>query len=589
MTFLQPWTEANKKEVEWWGDCVHTFDEEMKQQIFARHMGIEDAYLLQGSGWKWPPYDLQGKSVLDIGGGPVSLLLKCINIKDSFVLDPGQYPQWILDRYTAAGITYLAKPAEEVEFLNQTFDEVWIYNCLQHVIDPIAVASLAKRCGKVIRVAEWLDTGTDRLHLHNLTEGYLDDLFEVKGKVVELNWERYVPNIWVGVWPSQTAIEPPATKHRFHVLGLAHTITTREYMSCAYTQKVHKLVRMLHDAGHEVIHYGAPGADVPCEHVDVVSLETQKATYGDYDWKKSFFKHDPGDDAYREFNRRGAQEILKRKKRGDFLLVSFGNYQRPLTDVAAVDFTVEAGIGYTGVYTNYRVFESYAWMHYVYGLLKTADGPAYDAVIPNYYDPADFSVSTTQAWDYFLYMGRLISRKGLTVAADVAERLQTKLIVAGQGDLSEVGLKPGPYLEHIGTVDVNFRRELMANAKAVFVPTYYFEPFGGVSIEAAFSGTPVITSDWGCFTENIIHGVTGWRCRTMSDYLWAAQHVDQMDRQVIRRFAEQNFSMARVSRMYEHYFNAVSDIRGKGWYAVHPERDLDWLKRDYPLTTEPPE
>jgi len=51
---------------------------------------------------------------------------------------------------------------------------------------------------------------------------------------------------------------------------------------------------------------------------------------------------------------------------------------------------VESGIGYDYTFTMFRVFESYNWMSYVYGLQKQQDGRNYDAVIPNYFDPDDF-------------------------------------------------------------------------------------------------------------------------------------------------------------------------------------------------------
>ncbi|MFH1554929.1 MAG: hypothetical protein ABII76_08730, partial [Pseudomonadota bacterium] len=76
---------APATEEEWWGDCINTADEEAKQAKFAELMGITP---VEGEGWFVPPYDLGGKSVLDVGGGPVSLLLKCRNRGRCVVLDP---------------------------------------------------------------------------------------------------------------------------------------------------------------------------------------------------------------------------------------------------------------------------------------------------------------------------------------------------------------------------------------------------------------------------------------------------------------------------------------------------------------------
>jgi glycosyltransferase involved in cell wall biosynthesis len=69
----------------------------------------------------------------------------------------------------------------------------------------------------------------------------------------------------------------------------------------------------------------------------------------------------------------------------------------------------------------------------------------------------------------------------------------------------------------------------MSRAKAVFVPTQYFEPFGGVAVEAQMCGTPVISSDFGVFNETVLHGITGYRCRTLDQYVWAINNVHKLD------------------------------------------------------------
>lgn len=374
-----------------------------------------------------------------------------------------------------------------------------------------------------------------------------------------------------------------------HVLGLAHTKTNKEYVACAYTQKVLKLCKMMKDIGYTVYHYGAEGSIVDAtEDIQVLSSLVQEQTYGNYDWKKEMFKHDPKDLAYRTFNENAIREINSRKNPNDLLLISMGNYQKPIADVVGIT-AVEMGVGYTGVFTDKRVFESYAWMHYIYGMMYPDNGGCnggnYDCVIPNYFDPDDFEFAgDEEREDYYLYIGRLIPRKGPHIAYQCCQKIGAKLKIAGQGTpevLKSLGIDPDK-VEFVGYVDSKQRSDLMRKAKAVFVPTIYLEPFGGVNVEAMFCGTPAITSDWGGFTETVQHGKTGYRCRTMDDYVWAALNVEKLDKKYIRDYAIRNYSTTRIAKMYDEYFMKLSDLWRGGWYQEHPERtQLDWLTKYY--------
>ena len=143
------------------------------------------------------------------------------------------------------------------------------------------------------------------------------------------------------------------------------------------------------------------------------------------------------------------------------------------------------GIGYSGVFTNQRIFESVEWMHTIYGTLghdANADGSYYDCVIPNFWDPAEFEFCDKKD-DYYLYLGRLIGRKGVHIAAQCCERIGEKT------RNSRTGWRRGSYslgvdpkkVEYVGYADVKKRSDLMAHAKAIFVPTLYIEPWEDVN------------------------------------------------------------------------------------------------------------
>ncbi len=381
-----------------------------------------------------------------------------------------------------------------------------------------------------------------------------------------------------GTKKSKASTKTPMT---FHVLSLPHTQTTLDYEACAYTSKVRKFCNMMKSLGHTVYLYASEENEAQVDElITIAPKKSQKEWFGDNDFKKNFFNvtWDTNDAHWQQTNANAIREIGKRVSKKDFICVIAGTCQKPVADAFPSIMTVEFGIGYSGVFSKYRVFESYAWMHYVYGNLNDDNGYFYDTVIPNYFEPENFPYSAEKE-DYFLFLGRLIPRKGPEVAVEVTKRIGSKLILAGQGVKKlEPGIITGDdiilrgdHIEHVGHADVKRRGELLSKARAVFMPTTYIEPFGGVSIESLLCGTPVIATDFGAFPENIEHGVHGYRFRTIGEAVWAAKNVGNLDTKLIRDYAINNFGVERVKYLYQAYFEQLLTLWGTGFYTTEDQ------------------
>ena len=373
---------------------------------------------------------------------------------------------------------------------------------------------------------------------------------------------------------------------KIFVLGLPHTQTRADFSTCAFTMKAYHLCQMMYHRGHEVIHLGVEGSSPFCtENVSVMPESRWKALYGhpgsnfyNLETQKSPYK-----EYHEDFARNMRQEILKRTSAPNeaIICVTWGGAQQ----IAVQDlpqFVIESGIGYLNTWAKFRVFESYAWMHMLYGKEGRFDGNAwYDAVIPNAFNPDHFSFKETPE-GYFLYLGRLNPDKGVAVACDIAKRVGSKIKIVGQGDPAPF-LACGNNVEYVPPVGIEDRKKLLAGAKALICPTCYIGPFEGVNIEAQMSGVPVISTDWGVFAETVLHGVTGYRCRTMEEFDWAARNVSKLSRKACRDWAVANYSLDRVALMYEEYFVRVMNIRNEGWYQPNFGRtQLDSLRKQYP-------
>ncbi len=319
---------------------------------------------------------------------------------------------------------------------------------------------------------------------------------------------------------------------------------------------------MMTSLGHEVFLYGGTENEANVtEFITVVSEEDHAKWFGHYNWDTMVFNQwDRNEDCWILTNVKAATAIKERQRPGDFLCIIAGLCQQDLMTMVPDMRPVEWGIGYEGIIDSaHHVFESNPWMHYVYGKTGIIDGRFFDTVIPNSFDDEDFVFRSLKD-DYLLYLGRLTPRKGLKIVEELA-KLGHRIISAGQGDYRIPGV------EHVGVVRGMVKANLIANAKAVLVPTQYIEPFGGVAVEAMLSGTPVITTDFGAFAETVRDGIDGFRCHTLGEFHDAASNVSSLKPLEIRNHAAK-YLTNEIRYKYEEYFRRLALLDGLGWYTV---------------------
>jgi len=201
---MDTWNTAQEWERDWWGDCLNVYGEEMKQLLYANRMGLRTFH----DGRSPFNFDLCGVDILDIGGGPTSILLKCVNRGRCKVIDPLVVPDWVVARYGLAEIELEQVQAEQMT--EAGWDEAWIYNVLQHTRNPAVVIRRAQQAAKTIRLFEWIDTPTNEGHPHALSEALLNKCLGGEGKVEVLNGQNTCKGkCYYGIFPTNSINHKP--------------------------------------------------------------------------------------------------------------------------------------------------------------------------------------------------------------------------------------------------------------------------------------------------------------------------------------------------------------------------------------------
>ncbi len=139
--------------------------------------------------------------------------------------------------------------------------------------------------------------------------------------------------------------------------------------------------------------------------------------------------------------------------------------------------------------------------------------------IPNFVEPEpgqQANGGVSDGANYFVYAGRLSHEKGLLTLINAAAEQGYPLVVAGTGPL-EAMLKArveqlnAKNIEFVGYLDRHKLAKLVADCRAVIVPSEWYENCPMSVIEAFLAGKPVIGSDVGGISEMVDHEVDGFK------------------------------------------------------------------------------
>ena len=168
--------------------------------------------------------------------------------------------------------------------------------------------------------------------------------------------------------------------------------------------------------------------------------------------------------------------------------------------------------------------------------------------------------------DFLLFIGRMNPEKGAHVAAEVANRIGRRLVMAGK--MAEPAEKAyfdsdvRPHLtddvEYIGEVDEATKLDLYARAAATLMPIQWPEPFGLVMVESLACGTPVVALRNGSVPEIVDDGVTGFVADDVDSFVEAVGRIDTIDPAACRKAAEARFSTEAMVAGYEQVYASVA-------------------------------
>jgi glycosyltransferase involved in cell wall biosynthesis len=168
-----------------------------------------------------------------------------------------------------------------------------------------------------------------------------------------------------------------------------------------------------------------------------------------------------------------------------------------------------------------------------------------------------------------LWLGRICEEKAPHLALEIAARAGLPITIAGQVYPfsyhqqyfeREVAPRLREILdaEFVSAPPMQLKRQLLRQTKALLITSQADETSSLVAMEAAASGTPVVAFRRGALSEVVKDGVTGFLVEDAAEAVLALQKVSGIDPKACVRYAQENFSAAKMAERYSALYEQLT-------------------------------
>lgn len=182
-------------------------------------------------------------------------------------------------------------------------------------------------------------------------------------------------------------------------------------------------------------------------------------------------------------------------------------------------------------------------------------------IIPNCTNLVNKEPNLNNKEDYYLYIGRLSEEKGTITLIKAFEKLKDiNLKIVGGGPLeeeitNEINEKNLLNINLLGFKQGKEKEKIISKAKAIIVPSEWYENFPTVILEAFSLGTMVIASDIGGLSYMIEDNVNGikFEMGNYKDLINKINYLEQ-NKDIIVEFSKNAYSTSQNDYSVENYY-----------------------------------